>query len=466
MEQATNQEITATESAQEPKKKQNLIKVMTDIIKKENKLVYYLGAFYLYKDGYYQRQEEEIFLSLIKERLSDEHKDYETAYKVYKSLKIEKGVILDTDDTRIEPKHLICFKNCLYNPFTGDTFTHTPELIFFTQTPHNFNVSAETDDITEHLFNNFIKGYDEHDKIKLKELLFQTIGVALSNDRTFKNFFYIQGQPDTGKSTYCGLIQRILGKGMFSSIPINALNESGTDLFTIADKKANIITEATSKSLNDEVITTMKKLTGGSEEVISCRIKYLNTVEVKSRALLIFAGNSVPSLWSSGDLSAFIKRMILIDFRGQIQDKDKIDNILDKVNYEYIIAESMRAFKRFIDNNKVFTIPSVVIENRIKLKNDNPVNAFISECSVVSDYKIHARNLYAMFQRYCNLNGCSNGISQIAFSKKIEQEGFTKKKVKETDGDKRSYEGFEGLKPPKEFLDPHIKDCQSRGLSC
>jgi len=458
--QTTNQEITATAQTQKPKK--NLIKAMTDLIKKNDKVVYYLGAFYLYKDGYYQRQGEDIFLSNIKAILSDEYKDYETANRIYKSLKIEKGIILDKDDIRIEPKHLICFKNCLYNPFTGETAPHTSDLIFFTQTPHNFNLSAETDDITEHLFNNFIQGYDADDKIKLRELLFQTIGVALSNDRTFKNFFYIQGKPNTGKSTYCGLIQRILGNGMFSAIPMNALNESGTDLYRIADKKANIITETTSKSPNDDVITTMKKLTGGSEEVISCRIKYQNTVEVKSRALLIFAGNSVPSFCSGGDLSAFIKRMILIDFRGQIKDEDKIDNILDKINNEYIIAEAMRAFKRFTDNNKRFTIPSVVVENREKIKNDNPVNAFISECSLVSDYKIHAKTLFYMFGRYCTLNAYSNGISQISFNKKIEQEGFIKKKVKETDGDKRSYEGFVGLKPPKEFLDPHIEAFKSK----
>lgn len=453
--------------ATQAQSKKNLIESMTEKLKKKYKIIYYLEAFYLYKDGYYQRQEEKKFLSLLKSELPKGHKDYSTAKSIYDSLSIEEGIILDKDDTRIEPKELINFKNHLYNPITGDTLPHTSDLIFFTQTPHNYNPKAEINDITKHLFNNFIKGYSKDDQEKIIELIFQLIGVALSNDRTFKNFFFIQGLPNTGKSTLLGLIMKILGTGMYSAIPINDLNEQKTSLFRIMDKKANILTETTSKKLNDEVITTMKKLTGGSSEVISCKIKYQNDIEVKSRALLIFAGNNVPELWSEGDLTAFIDRMILIDFRGQLKDEDKIDNILEMVNYEYIIAESMRAFERFIKNNKVFTIPSVVIENRKKMKNDNPISAFVSECSVVPDYKIHSNSLFEMFQQYC----CDNGYPypedkyKITFNKKIEEIGYEKKKVRETEGKNVSYIGFIGLKPPQEYLEPYFRKLKRVGLT-
>lgn len=459
------QSITSQAAPQKKEVKINFTENMTNLIKSKHKIVYYAGAFYLYKDGYYQKQENKKFKSLIKSELPIGYRDYNNVIKIFDTLSIDEQVILDTNDLRIEPIELICFKNCIYNLLTNITRPHTSNIIFFTQIPHSYNPIAKTNNMTEHLFNNFIKGYSEEDKTKMLELIYQVIGVALSNDRTMKNFFFIQGIKDTGKSTLLGLIKRILGEGMYSSIPIKDLRESGTSLSTIIGKKANILTETTAGASNDDVITTLKKLTGGCEETISCKIKFKSDVEVISRALLIFAGNSVPSLWSEGDLNAFIDRMILVDFKGQIKDEEKIANILEQVNYEYIIAEAIRAYNKFITSNRIFTVPSIVIEHRNRLKNDNPVASFINECSRVNDYKIHAKTLFLMFQEYCAKNACSNNISQITFTKKIEGLGFTKDKVKETEGDKRAYVDFTGLKPPKEYLESYLNKVKSWSLS-
>ena len=62
-----------------------------------------------------------------------------------------------------------------------------------------------------------------------------------------------------------------------------------------------------------------------------------------------------------------------------------------------------------------------------------------------------------MYQEWCENNGCGNNITKNTFNKKIEENGITKKKVAETDGDKRSYVGFEGIKPPHEYLDRYLK---------
>jgi hypothetical protein len=51
------------------------------------------------------------------------------------------------------------------------------------------------------------------------------------------------------------------------------------------------------------------------------------------------------------------------------------------------------------------------------------------------------------------------------FSKKIAELGFEKLKVKETEGDTRSYDGYVGLKPPKEYLDPYLKNIQKTAVN-
>lgn len=434
-------------------------------IKEKYRIINYAESFYVYANGYYENYNEKKFKVFLKDEIMPGQRTTANVNKLYEALSIEHGIHISNDDPRIEPKEWICFKNCLYNPYTCATQPHTPNIIYLTQRPFNYNPDAEIDDLTQSFFENCVKGYEGAEKDKARELLFQVIGVVLSSIRP-KAFVFIQGRKkDTGKSSFCGVIQKLLGDKNYSSVPIELMTEAGFSLSTMIGKPANIVTETSNETLRNAHITFLKKVTGGANETVHINIKGVTPQEVILKTFLIFAGNNMPECWSNGNMDAFIERLILIDFIGQLTDEEKIQDIAERLNYEYIILEAMKALNRFVQANNAFTIPNSVKEHRKKLKNSNPVNGFLDDCDLSDSlYQVHAKTLFEIFNKWCNDNGCPTNMSNISFNKRLEENGVLKaeKKIRETEGNQSPYIGFIGIKPPSDY---HIKYLAGWGTS-
>jgi len=165
--------------------------------------------------------------------------------------------------------------------------------------------------------------------------------------------------------------------------------------------------------------------------------------------MLIFAGNSIPPLWNSGDKKAFVERMIPIKFESPVLEADKITDILDKISMEYIIKESVERLYGFLENNKVFTQPaqSKAIRKDI-LETEDIVYAFVQDCDTSdTTHKIHTRTLFEIFQLWAERNGyAAEKLSSNIFTRKLKELGFENKKVSVEKS--VPLVGFIGIKPP------------------
>jgi P4 family phage/plasmid primase-like protien len=432
-------------------KTQNIPNIVMETIQNNAniKLFHYSGKFFLYEDNYYKDIDESIKHKIFR-LINPQEITSNMVNEVIALLRINPAFLLDETQYDIEPARYINFNNGILDLYKRELIPHTPDIIFFSKIPYNYNPNAEIDDITEKLINNFVKSDNADESDRKRKMIFEYTGVIISNIRGLKNFIFILGLKDTGKSTYCGLIMRLIGNGNYSSLPLDDLTEKSFYLNEIVGKKANIITETDDTPLKD--ITTLKKLTGGLDEKISCHIKYVqNPQQITPRAMLIFAGNTIPPLWNNGDKKAFIERMIPIKFESPVEESDKIKDILDKINMEYIIKESIERLYAFVDNNYVFTQPaqSATMRNEI-LKAEDIIRVFVDDCDLSDkEHKIYTASLYKIFEAWADRNGYSTKeISSNIFTRRLKNIIGDDKHKKVSINGGNSLWGFTGIIPP------------------
>lgn len=416
------------------------------------RLFYYSGKFYLYEDNYYK--EVNIENKLYTYIASPQTISTSLIKEVKGLLEMNPAFLLDENKYTIEPERYINFRNGILDLEARKLIPHTPDIIFFSKIPYDYEPRTPAHEMTEKLIHNFIQSNDPEEEQKKRRMLFEYLGVILSNIRGLKNFLFIVGKKDTGKSTYCGLIMRLLGKGNYSTLPITDLKEDSFYLHQTIGKKANILTETDDSPIKD--ITTLKKLTGGKDEEIQCKVKYAPSAQqIRPRIMLIFAGNSIPPLWNNGDKKAFLDRMITIEFESPVLDKHKIPNILDKISMEYIIREAVERLYDFIDNNMVFTQPaqSTMIRNDL-LKAEDIIYNFVEDCDTSDkNYKIHTATLYKIFQTWAAQNAYSvEKITSNLFTRRLKEIIGADKNKKFSINGSPSLIGFTGIKPPSAEL--------------
>jgi P4 family phage/plasmid primase-like protien len=411
------------------------------------------GSFRIYENGYYRDCKIE---TLVYTELPERLQSNKVTTEVRKDFEIDEELVLKEE--QLAPPKYICFKNGIYDIETKEIFDHTPNIIFLSRVPHNYKLNAPICEYTTKYIENCI-GNDKN----LKNLLFEIIGVTLSDVRCFKNWFFIQGRKDSGKSTYCGILQNLLkdvdGTKHYSAIPIYRLDDNEFDLHEILDKKLNVVTESDCEAIKS--LTTIKKLTGGSSEELNCKVKYAkNTSTGVSKALLIFAGNSIPKVWTTGDKQAFLDRMILFNFDTAVAKEKQIPNLLEKLDYEYIIKLGIEALHRFVENNYIFTETEQIRKNREEvLETSDDIYSFVSSvCELKLGNNIHVAEAYNIFCYWCYENGLSekattNSISSKLFMNTIKNYGVNYSKSVRVGGNVNS--GFTNVIINKKLIDKY-----------
>lgn len=343
------------------------VPLLTDYMLNSFDLKYFGGTFRLFEDGYYKPVSLQ---QLTYKELPRIHKDHKIAERVESNLRLEDTISLSQND--LASDRYINFKNGVYDIETRELLPHSKDLLFVNQVPYNYNPEAPKCEILEAFFKNAVE-----DDYELRKLLIQIAGVMISDIRTFKRIFYFNGEKDTGKSTFCAILQKLLtsptGEIGYSSLSLAQLmNEESYELHKIFGKKANIETDVpVSKPIKNDAV--LKKLSGGVNERITAQIKHAEAVEGTSRAMMIMAGNGLPKLWIQGDKSALTDRLMPITFKNAVPLEKQINDLENKINYEYLIKLAIEELHEFINNNRRFIEPQSVKDERERMKTSNDI---------------------------------------------------------------------------------------------
>ena len=209
------------------------------------------------------------------------------------------------------------------------------------------------------IIDNFMKQISDGD-VKKMQFLYEVAGYCLLKKSIFEKFFIFKGTGGTGKSTFCNLIMRMVGKRYVSTVKLNQFDQDYY-LATMIDKLVNIDFDASDKKTLEDS-GRFKSIT--CSEPVSVRQIYAAVVEMVSCATVIINANHMPKIADKSD--GLYRRMILVEIDKKIPNPDPkfLEKITDS-DMEYFFYKAVQGI-HFALQRGSFTINTS--EEKLKLK--------------------------------------------------------------------------------------------------
>ncbi|GEM_PF-2537590 len=420
------------------------VSLLTMYMKQKYNIRYYKNQFRVFKNDYYSYVED--MKRVISNEIPEEYRVPKNITDCEALLTMDPDIVLHDRDLAHE--RYISFRNGVLNIENMEFRPHadpvTKKLIFLNLVGYDYNPDVARCKYVDDFFISATNGKPED-----INFLYQILGVAISGYRDFKNIFFLSGKKDCGKSVFLRIMELLLtnsdGTTDYSSIGLRTLtDETSKEYVGIIAKRANIVGETPPLKITDD--TLLKKLSGG--DTISAPTKFREAVEFKNKAMLIFAGNTVPSFFLAGSKSAIAERMIIYQFKNVIPKESQIKKLEEKMNIQYVIKKSIEQLKVFIRNNQEFIAPQEVVENReVMLMDSDTIFEFYKKSIIVTDDekdRISSVDLYEEFVNFMVEEGHLRiddfgkpdlsrfKISKNTFTRRIKEyhgEGYYKRKL-------------------------------------
>ncbi len=308
----------------------------------------------------------------------------------------------------IDKNHLIAFSNGVFNIDNQKFISHSPEN-FFTST-----VNAEyrgNQNLTGQHFLQFMLDVCNGNTdlyLRVQELF----GYVISEIRSVKYIPYLLGPKDTGKSIVLKVLENLVGKDSYTNLSFDQLNKPEY-LAQLLGKRLNTCGETSEFKLNK--LDIFKKLSGGDH--VTARPIYGQPINFVNKAVLLFAGNHLPTINGLDKSNAFSQRIIIFPFTHQIpkskQDPQLIEKILDEK--DYIIQWAIEGLIRWKSNNYQFTSCEEIEELTTSYyEQNNSIDSFVKYiCDVNVSGQIYKCKLQDSYLAYCKSNDITPESMQV-----------------------------------------------------
>lgn len=260
------------------------------------------------------------------------------------------------DYTQINKDYaIIAVKNGMLDLNSQTLTPHSPENYNTIYIDWNYDEDCEFSE----LIDDFMKQVSMGDPKKM-QFLYEVAGYCLLKRSIFEKFFIFKGTGGTGKSTFCNLIMRMVGKRYVSTVKLNQFDQDYY-LATMIDKLVNIDFDASDKKTLEDS-GRFKSIT--CSEPVSVRQIYAAVVEMVSCATVIINANHMPRIADKSD--GLYRRMILVEIDHKIKNPDPkfLEKITDS-DMEYFFYKAVEAIHLALQRGG-FTINTS--EESLKLK--------------------------------------------------------------------------------------------------
>lgn len=343
--------------------------------------------------------------------------------------------------TYIEPEKLyevndpfeVPLLNGIMNLRTKELSPFTPNKIFFTKIPLNYNPEKDCPRIKA-----FVKQIIKEQETEA--IIQELFGYLLVRNYFIPKAFLLTGVGRNGKSTLLSIFENYLSKDNVSNVPLQVIETSEYAEAELHLKYANISGDLSTDTLKNSA--KFKQLTG--EDSISANRKFLSRLKFKSYAKLLFAANNIPN--SSDTSDGFFSRWIIIDFPNKFYTKEEIAamtpdeargvNIADRTiinklttpdELEGALNWGLEGLSRLIENGSFSYSQTTNQLKQLYMIKSNSLQAFFDQhCDTVND--IYATTEKGMFRsaynKFCKDHYVTartdKGISKFMSGKSIE----------------------------------------------
>lgn len=339
--------------------------------------------------------------------------------------------------------YLMNFRNGVLNLITGKFLKHSPKYGF----THCVQAEYYFEPEGGQTFVRFIRTAMQGDVQKERHLQ-EIVGYILSEFHKAKKVPMLIGAPNSGKSTLNSVISALTGSEHVANVPLHRLHERFIAAH-LSTKKINICSEINDEALSN--IESFKAITGNDE--LMAEYKGKDHFSYKSKIKLLFSGNSMPKLKNSDVTSAFFSRLTFVNFNYTVPEGERDLGLEDKLltnDRSYIVAWAVEGIKRLMKKNFVFSESQESIEykKRYIIEQNNTLDFIKSNCILQEGARVHMRDIYDEYIRYCYQN-CFNPFGKDQFFSEIEKQRVSKEKFR-MNGSKPLW-GYKGIAINKEI---------------
>lgn len=379
------------------------------------------GALHIYKDGVYVADMNEIKNVMVKEipSLTTRQRN-----EVMEYLKI---VCQEVDTTG--NRHLISFKNGIYDLKENILLPFTPDLVITNQIPWNYNPDAQSEKI-----DTLLNALSCNDK-QVRDLLEEVAGSCLYRSCKIGGgkIVILLGDKSNGKSTFIEITQNMLGVNNYSTVDMGKLGEKFSTVM-LYGKLANIGDDISGEYIKDTSI--LKKLATG--QALTVERKGQDLFSCISYATQIYSANDMPR--TKDDTGAVLRRLLIVPMNATFtKDTPGYDPFISvelakPENIEYFIQLALGGLKRILENN-TYTIPEQVKQKTQEYEiENNSVLAFIQEVGKDAIINKPTTEVYVRYEKICADCG-SVPYGKPKFTRTINRELGTTARVSRVNGE-------------------------------
>jgi P4 family phage/plasmid primase-like protien len=382
-------------------------KLLADDILSNNRFINVKGLLYRYYNGVYIDNGEQFIEAESQSKLGNESRQNrisETVYYIKVDSYTEPELVNPTDKG-----HLINVQNGLYDWIEGKLLPHTPDHLSTIRIPIEYNPEATCPTVDY-----FLESTLPKDCIPIAEELF---GYALIPYVRFEKAFMFTGTGANGKSTFLTLLEKFVGSGNVSKVPLQDLDEHRFKRAELFGKLLNLFADLDARDLQSS--TYFKTIVSG--DAIDAERKFQDPFFFRPFARLAFSANEIPR--SPDNSYAYFRRWCIIPFpkrfEGRNADKSLADKMTEPDELSGLLNRALRGLHRLF-NNEEFTESATIKASLDDYKKQNDtVAAFVNDCCVFDvNAETERGELFTAYQRYCESEGYKE-ISRIACYNRI-----------------------------------------------
>lgn len=392
-------------------------KIAEYITQKQLRVIVLNGVPYLYRRGYYLRDEDgKVLKAHIKALIWPELVTIGRINRVYNLILADYRLTKKNEEINQYPAHWINFRNGMYDPILQIMHPHEPEYYSINQVPHEYDPDAEYHGTVAE---KFLEGVfpDAQDR----EMFLAFCGYCMTADTSLQKFMIIIGVPGSGKSTAINLLIDAVGAENASCITLQDLNERFTPT-ELLGKLLNACADLPKKALDQ--VDAIKRITG--EDLVKGEYKGGKVFAFRSYAKLIFSANEMPvNLDEKSD--AFYRRMLSIEV---MQKGEVIPDLKEGLacSMPGFIRECVAALTRLYTTRREIDSPnSKRLVHEYHRESDN-VQAFLDDrIERKQGERIERPELYKLYESYCVFNQWTP-LSSKGFYKNLRGKGLRDQK--------------------------------------
>ena len=281
------------------------------------------------------------------------------------------------DDRRKPTYNIIRFDNCIYDMETHEIIKLDEPLLPYFDIYFNYNPNAKGELIQQFL-------YSSLNEKQVKGLL-ELIGYLFTVENKENIVLCFIGKGGSGKSVLSNILTHLFKR--VSNLPIHNLNKDH-ELSILENKLLNICNDTDNKKIKDN--GTFKQITGGDSVHINPKYRTPYDMPPQEVPYFIIVGNQFPQFEKLE--IPIIERLMLVEFKkGFRNTKEQNKNLYDDIirnndNIEWLIYNSLKAYKEMAINNRDFTLRKSTTENLdLYNKHTNPLKWIVKKLIEFND---------------------------------------------------------------------------------